>query len=104
MRRTQDRIISQQKLAELGELSAGVAHEIRNPLHFIKNFAISSDLLIRELETLLEQPDLSGRESDREEARDLIRDISEALSALGQKQRPGASSPGLLLLPLTWVV
>ena len=50
LRKTQDRIISQQKLAELGELSAGVAHEMRNPLQFIKNFAISSDLLIRELE------------------------------------------------------
>ena len=49
LRSTQDRIISQQKLAELGELSAGVTHEIRNPLQFIKNFTISSELLISEL-------------------------------------------------------
>ena len=75
LRSTQDRIISQQKLAELGELSAGVAHEIRNPLQFIKNFTISSELLISELKTLLEQPD----GLNEEEARDLIRDISENL-------------------------
>ena len=37
--RTQDRIVAQKKLAELGELSAGVAHEMRNPLNIIKNFA-----------------------------------------------------------------
>ena len=99
MRRTQDRIISQQKLLELGELSAGVAHEIRNPLQFIKNFAISSDLLIRELETLLEQPDKSGRESDREEARDLIRDISENLERVNHhSDRANGIVSGMLTL------
>ena len=71
LRRTQDRIISQQKLAELGELAAGVAHEIRNPLQFVRNFAISSGMLIDDLEALLEQPD----GFDREEARDIMRDI-----------------------------
>ena len=38
----QDSMVSQQKLAELGELSARVAHEIRNPLQFVRNFAESS--------------------------------------------------------------
>ena len=103
LRRTQDRIISQQKLAELGELSAGVAHEIRNPLQFIKNFAISSDLLIRELETLLEQPDQSGREpiqaETREEARDLIRDISENLERVNHhSDRANGIVSGMLTL------
>ena len=71
LRRTQDRIISQQKLAELGELAAGVAHEIRNPLQFVRNFATSSGMLIDDLEALLEQTD----GFDREEARDIMRDI-----------------------------
>ena len=42
LRRAQDSMVSQQKLAELGELSAGVAHEIRNPLQFVRNFADAS--------------------------------------------------------------
>ena len=37
--RAQDRIVAQQKAAELGELTSGVAHEIRNPLNFVKNFS-----------------------------------------------------------------
>ena len=42
LHRTQDRIVSRRKVAELGELAAGLAHEIRNPLQFIKNFAEGS--------------------------------------------------------------
>ena len=38
LQQTQDQIILRQKLVELGELTAGVAHEIRNPLNFMKNF------------------------------------------------------------------
>ncbi len=56
LKATQDRIVSQQKLAELGELSAGVAHEIRNPLQFIKNFAESSGKLAEELTELMSAP------------------------------------------------
>ena len=36
LRLAQDKIITQQKLAEMGELTAGVAHEIRNPLNFVR--------------------------------------------------------------------
>ncbi len=49
LRQTQDQIILRQKLVELGELTAGVAHEIRNPLNFMKNFSESSEELIAEL-------------------------------------------------------
>ena len=69
---SQDRIISQQKLAELGELAAGVAHEMRNPLQFIGNFTSSSQELAAELLELLEQ---SG-EVDRQEAADLVGDLT----------------------------
>ena len=46
LKRTQQQVISQEKLASLGALTAGIAHEIRNPLNFVNNFAgLSSDLI-----------------------------------------------------------
>ena len=65
---SQDQIISQQKLAELGELSSGVAHEMRNPLQFIRNFAVLSEDIAVELKEMIESPG----EIDREEAEELI--------------------------------
>ena len=53
LRQTQDQIILRQKLVELGELTAGVAHEIRNPLNFMKNFSESSEELVAELRDTL---------------------------------------------------
>jgi GAF domain-containing protein len=38
LRRTQDRLVQTQKLASLGQLTAGIAHEIKNPLNFVNNF------------------------------------------------------------------
>ena len=55
LRHTQEQVIAQQKLAELGELTAGVAHEIRNPLNFIKNFAESSEELLEDLKEPLNE-------------------------------------------------
>ena len=54
---TQDQVVSRQKLAEIGELAAGIAHEVRNPLNIISNFAGSSRELMEELtEELMEAP------------------------------------------------
>ena len=39
LKKTQDRLLVQQKLASLGTLTAGIAHEIKNPLNFVTNFA-----------------------------------------------------------------
>ncbi len=53
----QDQIVAKEKLAALGEVTAGVAHEIRNPLNFVKNFAESSDELLDELLEALADPE-----------------------------------------------
>ncbi len=54
LRRTQQQVVKQEKLASLGALTAGIAHEIRNPLNFVTNFAALSEELIEELREELE--------------------------------------------------
>nr|WP_249153354.1 GAF domain-containing protein [Bradyrhizobium diazoefficiens] len=49
LRNAQDRLIHTEKLASLGQLTAGIAHEIKNPLNFVNNFAGVSSELIDEL-------------------------------------------------------
>jgi signal transduction histidine kinase len=50
LRTTQDRLVQTQKLASLGQLTAGIAHEIKNPLNFVTNFSGVSAELIDELQ------------------------------------------------------
>ncbi len=77
LRQAQDQIVAQQKLAALGELTAGVAHEIRNPLNFVKNFSESSQELLEELrDTINENAD--GLSDDQQS---LIQDITDDLNA-----------------------
>jgi signal transduction histidine kinase len=53
LRTTQDRLVQTQKLASLGQLTAGIAHEIKNPLNFVNNFSGVSTELIDELREAL---------------------------------------------------
>jgi len=53
LRTTQDRLVQTQKLALLGQLTAGIAHEIKNPLNFVNNFSGISTELIDELRDAL---------------------------------------------------
>src|SRR5207247_3419359 len=63
LRTTQDRLIQTEKLASLGQLTAGIAHEIKNPLNFVNNFSGVSVELIDELQEALQsmQADYKGR-------------------------------------------
>ena len=53
LRTTQDRLVQTQKLASLGQLTAGIAHEIKNPLNFVNNFSSISTELIGELQEVI---------------------------------------------------
>ncbi len=68
----QGQIVMREKLAALGELTAGVAHEIRNPLNFVKNFSEASEDLLEEMKETLEENE-NGQLN--EEQRDLLEDI-----------------------------
>ena len=61
LRTTQDRLVQTQKLALLGQLTAGIAHEIKNPLNFVNNFSGISAELIDELRDALKGMPLDDR-------------------------------------------
>jgi signal transduction histidine kinase len=61
LRTAQDRLIQTEKLASLGQLTAGIAHEIKNPLNFVNNFSAVSVELIDELREALGGIHLDGK-------------------------------------------
>ncbi len=61
LRAAQDRLMQTEKLASLGQLTAGIAHEIKNPLNFVNNFSALSAELTDELNDLLKPPPLNDK-------------------------------------------
>ncbi len=57
LQRTQTQLIQSEKMASLGELTAGIAHEIQNPLNFVNNFSEVSCELVDEIEVALQKND-----------------------------------------------
>ena len=77
LQRMQDRLVAQEKLAALGELVSGVAHEISNPLNFVKNFSEGSQELYGELADMLR----NYRDEMSAEDAALLDDITEELTS-----------------------
>jgi signal transduction histidine kinase len=69
LRTAQDRLVQTEKLASLGQLTAGIAHEIKNPLNFVNNFSALSAELIDELNEVLKPAALDDK--TREEIEEL---------------------------------
>jgi GAF domain-containing protein len=61
LRATQDRLVQTQKLASLGQLTAGIAHEMKNPLNFVNNFSTLTAELIDELQDTLKSLPFTDR-------------------------------------------
>jgi signal transduction histidine kinase len=75
LRTAQDRLVQTQKLASLGQLTAGIAHEIKNPLNFVNNFSGVSVELIEELQETL------GRVTADKKTREEIAELADTLRA-----------------------
>jgi len=72
LKAAQDQLVHSEKMASLGELTAGIAHEIQNPLNFVNNFSELSVEIAHELLEELEKPDF-----DRELVKDLVSDLTQ---------------------------
>ena len=82
LHRAQDQIVMREKLAALGELTAGVAHEIRNPLNFVKNFSDVSKELLTELQEALKDTDAKLNDDQRELIEEICTDLSDNLERI----------------------
>ncbi|MCC3160689.1 histidine kinase [Hymenobacter sp. 15J16-1T3B] len=90
LRATQAQLIQSEKMASLGELTAGIAHEIQNPLNFVNNFADVSQELVQELK----EAQAAG---DAEEVEALAEDLAQNLGRIHQHgQRAAGIVRGML--------
>lgn len=84
LERAQDRLIQSEKLASLGQLTAGIAHEIKNPLNFINNFSETSIELLSELKEAV-TPGLEAFDAEgKQEVEELLDDLSADLATIAK--------------------
>ena len=84
LKAAQDQLVQREKLASLGELVAGIAHEIQNPLNFVNNFADLSVELLQELAEELARP---AGATDAALCAELLADVTQNLTKIAHHGR-----------------
>ncbi len=74
--RRQQQMVIQEKMASMGTLTAGIAHEIRNPLNFVKNFAEISSEMVTDIREILEPLKDKMGTTNAEEVEELLQDLN----------------------------
>jgi GAF domain-containing protein len=86
LRTAQDRLVQTEKLASLGQLTAGIAHEIKNPLNFVNNFAALSAELTEELNDILKPAEIADKlRTEVDELTGLLKDNLEKIVQHGKR-------------------
>jgi signal transduction histidine kinase len=87
LRRAQDRLIQSEKMASLGQLTAGIAHEIKNPLNFVNNFAGLSVELLDELKEAADPGIATLDEDTRAEIDEIVGMLTGNLAKIAEHGR-----------------
>ncbi len=94
-----EQLHKQEKLASLGILSAGIAHEIQNPLNFVINFSKMSEKLLNDLTEIVEDNEDKLPEADREDLDDIMTDLKENIAKIAEHgERAISIIQGILLV------
>lgn len=75
LHKTQDQLVIQEKLASLGQLTAGIAHEIKNPLNFITNFSKISKDLLKDIQEELQKVKTNIKEEVHAFLQEIMKDL-----------------------------